>query len=115
MTAKSLSLHECEDAIDAFLARYVGMVHRDDVGPLFGRLADLRRELRHYPHALAWANQAMRAALAPDAAARSERTVRWTHVIASSGGARRTTAAAGAPALHARIRAAMTGARHRTR
>ena len=113
MPGKSLSIHDYEHAIDTFLAANLGVVQRDDVGPLFGRLADLRRELRFSSQALAWAGEAMRAALAPDVSPESERTVRWTHVIASR--ARRTTAASRALALHARTHGAMSAGRKGTR
>lgn len=39
MAPTPLTREECTAAITAFLDRHMGMVHRDDVGPLFGQLA----------------------------------------------------------------------------
>ena len=39
MAPTPLTNEQCQAAINAFLDRYLGMVHRDDVGPLFGQLA----------------------------------------------------------------------------
>ena len=36
-----LTRDECNAAVSAFLDRHMGMVHRDDVGPLFGQLATI--------------------------------------------------------------------------
>ena len=37
----STSAKQCDDAIKAFLDRHMGVVHRDDIGPLFGQLSTL--------------------------------------------------------------------------
>jgi hypothetical protein len=39
MAPTLLTRDECNAAINAFLDQHMGMVHRDDVGPLFGQLA----------------------------------------------------------------------------
>ena len=39
MAPTPLTRDECNAAVTAFLDVHMGMVHRDDVGPLFGQLA----------------------------------------------------------------------------
>ena len=41
MAPTPLTREECNAAIAAFLDRHLGMVHRDDVGPLFGQLTTI--------------------------------------------------------------------------
>ena len=36
-----LTRDECNAVVTAFLDQHMGMVHRDDVGPLFGQLASI--------------------------------------------------------------------------
>jgi hypothetical protein len=44
MAPTPLTSEECNAAITPFLDRHMGMVHRDDVGPLFGQLALICRQ-----------------------------------------------------------------------
>lgn len=41
MAPTPLTREDCNAAVAAFLDRHLGMVHRDDVGPLFGQLVTL--------------------------------------------------------------------------
>ena len=44
MAPTPLTQDECNAAVNAFLDQHMGMVHREDVGPLFGQLASICSE-----------------------------------------------------------------------
>ncbi len=112
MAPKSFIPNRFEAAIDAFLAAHMGVVHREDVGPLFGQLALLRRETPADATVRKYWPEAICAALAPDMRNVQPQRVQWAHAVVA-GTPRRTSPSADVP--HARIRAGLRGARRASR
>lgn len=112
MAPKSFIPNRFEAAIDAFLAAHMGMVHREDVGPLFGQLALLRRERPVDASVRKHWLEAISAALAPDMRNVQPQRVQWAHAVAA-GTPRQSSPSGDVP--HARIRAGVRGARRASR
>ncbi len=107
MTAKLLTQAQFEEAIDTFLGAHLGLVHREDVGPLFGQVAALRREWHFDSGARRQWAEAVSAALAP-----FPRETVGTHASMPDGaGERRARMSALAPGVHAALHASVDSTR----
>lgn len=67
--------------IQAIVDTREGRVHNQDVGPLFGQLAILARELRHDAVTRGGYQEAVAAAVASDAWQHDGSAVVWTHLV----------------------------------
>lgn len=111
MTARPFTPTQFAESVRSFLDAHVGIVHREDVGPLLGQAAVLAREgpfdpsmRRHWPEALC-------AALAPFEREARAPAVRWTHVDGAPADPRRTPVSALAAGVHAAMRASVRNRR----
>ena len=108
MAPKPLIPKRYETAIEAFLAANMGMVHRDDVGPLFGQLALLCRDTRPDAVTRRYWSEAVSAALAPDSRGGHGSRVQWVHAVAAAG--ERRSAPSRSTVLRARAKAGIRSA-----
>jgi hypothetical protein len=109
MAPKPLIQKRYETAIEAFLAANMGMVHREDVGPLFGQLALLCRDTRPDAVTRRYWSEAVSAALAPDTLAGNGGRVQWVHAVAAAG-QRRSTPSRSTAVLRAHVKAGIRSA-----
>lgn len=79
------NIKACDDAIMAFLDRQMGVVQRDDVGPLFGQLSMLCTATRADSVTRRYWTEAVSVALADDPrTTRSRERSHWTRAVAAA-------------------------------
>lgn len=66
MAPTALSKEECNQTVGAFLDAHLGVVHCDDIGPLFGQLAFICNDTPPDPLANRYWPEAVTAALSDD-------------------------------------------------
>ena len=81
----STSAKQCDDAIKAFLDRHMGVVHCDDIGPLFGQLSTFCTATRADSVTRRYWTQAISVALADDPrTTRAGERSRWTRAVVAA-------------------------------
>ncbi|MEP7206689.1 MAG: hypothetical protein ABI920_07105 [Casimicrobiaceae bacterium] len=112
MSAKTISAKHFEESVRAFLRAHLGVVHREDVGPLFGLVATLPGELALDASVRRRWTEAVSTALAPHTRDSAASAVQWTRaVLHPAPGERQSRMSALAPGVHAALRASIRASR----